>query len=166
MQRRLILLRHAKSSWNSVATDDRERPLNGRGRRNAPAVGQRLLDLGWRPEAVYGSDARRSRETWRRMEEALEDADVEVTFTPELYEGGLGEIVSLAAGWSPAHATVLVIGHNPGFEEAVEELTGRHEKLTTCNAALLVGRGRDWNEALAGEWVLEGIIRPRDLEVE
>jgi len=81
MQRRLMLMRHAKSAWQSQAPSDHERPLNERGRRNAPRVGKRLAELGWVPDHVIGSDSRRTRETWERMQ-ALMDRETGPTLRP------------------------------------------------------------------------------------
>ena len=67
MRRRLILMRHAKSSWKSDAADDHSRPLNKRGRRDAPAVAQALKERDWTPELVYSSDSKRTSETLALM---------------------------------------------------------------------------------------------------
>ena len=64
MTLRLILMRHAKSSWDSPGLDDHERPLNGRGCRSAKAIGAWLNDHGYLPDLVLSSDAERTRETW------------------------------------------------------------------------------------------------------
>ena len=88
MQRRLIVMRHAKSSWKSGAATDHARPLNARGRRDAPAIGQRLRDSGWVPQMVLSSDSKRTRETYRRMSEQLGDV-VPARFLRSLYDAGL-----------------------------------------------------------------------------
>jgi len=67
MSKRLIIMRHAKSSWTSGAATDHQRPLNKRGRRDAPRIGARLQHLGWLPDLVIASDSERTRETWQRM---------------------------------------------------------------------------------------------------
>ena len=72
MRRRIIVMRHAKSSWKSGARDDHARPLNKRGRRDAPRIAARLAELGWVPERVISSDSERTRQTWARMEEAFD----------------------------------------------------------------------------------------------
>ncbi|MGM0575445.1 MAG: SixA phosphatase family protein [Myxococcota bacterium] len=162
MRRRLILMRHAKSAWGSEARTDHERPLNERGERDAPRVAERLAELGWDPEAVYSSDSRRTRETWAGMADAF-DRDVAVTFTPDLYQAGLDEIREAALEWPDDLEILLVLGHNPGWEDALSILTRQAWGMTTANAALLVGEGDTWVEALEGRWRLEDLIRPRDL---
>jgi phosphohistidine phosphatase len=155
-------MRHAKSAWGTDASSDHERPLNGRGRQDAPRVAEQLIELEWEPDAVWSSDSRRTRETWDLMSERFAEAP-EAHFTRELYLADLDAICDLAVEWSAHLHTVLVLGHNPGWEHAVAELSGEAEAMTTANAALLVGHGEDWAEALDGEWRLEAIVRPKDL---
>ena len=160
MSLRLILMRHAKSSWKHEGLRDHERPLNKRGRRDAPRIAARLLELGWSPDAVVSSDSQRTRETWARMSDTFPDAPVR--FEPALYHAGLGELRASAAGWSPDWSCVLVLGHNPGWEEALAWLARSEEVMTTGNAALLRGEGTDWAGALQGDWTLLELLRPRE----
>lgn len=167
MERRLILMRHAKSSWTSDAASDLERPLNKRGKRDAPRVARELVDMGWVPEAVVTSPARRTRQTWRRMREvfAAEGADdIPVRVADLLYHGDGDALRDDAEGWSRDVDALLVLGHNPGFELALRELSGVTTLMTTGNAALLEGRGATWVEALDGPWRLVTVVRPRELE--
>ncbi len=117
MQRRLILMRHAKSSWKFPELDDHARPLNKRGRRSAPQVAAALAERGWVPELVVSSDSARTRETWAGMAPAL--GEPEVVFTERLYHEGLEALIEEAAGWPPEVACVLALGHNPCWEDAL-----------------------------------------------
>jgi len=162
MQRRLMLMRHAKSSWQSPAPTDHERPLNKRGRRDAQRVGKRLTEIGWVPDLVMGSDSRRTQETWERMQKHF--PDVRVSFARALYLGGPAELRTEVARVSADVRTVLVLGHNPGWEEAVKALSGREVEMTTANAVLLEGKGATWGEALRrGRWSVVGVVRPKEL---
>ena len=154
-------MRHAKSSWNSDAPTDHARPLNKRGRRDSPRVARKLRDLGWTPDAVWSSDSQRTRETWSLM--APELGDVPVAFTPALYHAGLGPSRAVFERWPEEAETILVLGHNPGWEDALTMLSGRAEVMTTANAGLLVGEGSSWADALERGWDLEKLIRPREL---
>ena len=162
MERRLIIMRHAKSSWDSDAPTDHARPLNKRGRKDAPRVAQRLKELGWMPELVVSSDSQRTRETWARMEPIFME-DIPVELRRELYGGGADEITESALEWPDSVGTVLVLGHNPGWEYAVATFSGIHEAMTTANAALLAGIGDDWYSALGGRWHLTALLRPKEL---
>ncbi len=164
MRRRLIVVRHAKSAWDTEAPNDHERPLNKRGRRDAPRVGRAIAKEGWAPDHVLSSDAMRTRETWRRMKRSFDKKKVEVAFTSELYHAGLEAIAELVKGVGDKAKTVMVIGHNPGLEEALSELVGSEVTLTTCNAALLSVEAKTWAEAFTRKkWKLELVVRPKDL---
>ncbi len=162
MQRRLMLMRHAKSAWKPLVATDHERPLNQRGRRDAPRVGKRLAKLGWVPDHVVGSDSRRTRETWERMQRHFPEA--RVSFTRALYAGGPADLRTEVARLSASVRTVLVLGHNPGWEEAVKALSGREVRMTTANVVLLEGEGATWGKALQrGRWSVAGVVRPKEL---
>jgi len=162
MNRRLIVLRHAKSSWGDPDLEDHDRPLNDRGRRDAPRVGRRLVELGWIPDRVVSSDAVRTRETWQLMAPEI-PAQITAEWRPDFYLAGLDEIRDAAGSWPADTGTVLVLGHNPGWEEAVAALAGIDEPMTTANAALLEGAGADWPSAFRGRWELVEMVRPRRL---
>lgn len=166
MKRKLILLRHAKSAWDTGAASDHERPLNKRGRRDAPRVAAKLAELGWLPERVYGSDALRSRQTWERMEDALspKGSSPKVKLTEKLYMADVDAIRKQLAKLDDETKVIMVIGHNPGWEEAAEKLTGKKVRLTTCNAVLLSTKADSWNDALsASDWKVEQVVRPKEL---
>jgi len=160
---RLIALRHAKSAWDTDAVDDHDRPLSGRGRKEAPRVGESLAELDWLPDHVLSSDSRRTKQTWARIQPAC--AQATVVFTDALYHASGHDALRVIRAQTPAHVhTLMVIGHNPGWEELVHLLTGRSVVMTTANAVLMERDAGTWPEALAaGTWSLVDIIRPRDL---
>lgn len=162
MKRHLILMRHAKSSWKEPGQEDHARPLNKRGRRDAPRVAERLVELGWTPQRVLLSDAARTRETWSLMRAAFQPAPA-VEERPDLYLAGLERIRAGLAKVPAGEGTVLVLGHNPGWEDAVSSLVGQPISMTTANAALLEGQGPSWAEALDGAWRLVEVVRPKEL---
>lgn len=164
MQRRLIVMRHAKSSWDSEATNDHDRPLNERGRRDAPRVAERLVELGWTPQVVLSSDSRRTRETFDGMQRVL-PAVRSVDFLPTLYHAST-EALSEALLAVPDEAdTVLALGHNPGWQMAVYWLSGESIEMKTATAALLECEAADWASTTArcGQWRLVATIYPREL---
>ena len=109
------------------------------------------------------SDSRRTQETWERMQKRF--PETRVSFTRALYAGGLlTELRTEVARLSAEVRTVLVLGHNPGWEEAVAELSGRAVRITTANVVLLKGEGATWCEALqCGPWSIAGIVQPKEL---
>lgn len=160
MNRRLIVMRHAKSSWKTDAPTDHARPLNKRGRREAPRVARRLHELDWVPEQIVSSDSARTTETVERM--AL---DVPVTFSRDLYGAGVEEVRLAVGDLGDEITSVMVVGHNPGWEEVVEWLAGESVVMKTACAALLEREASTWAAAVAepGAWRLIEVIRPREL---
>ncbi|MGF1510459.1 MAG: histidine phosphatase family protein [Myxococcota bacterium] len=155
---RLILLRHAKSAWDSDAVTDHERPLNPRGRREAPLLGERLRDLGWIPERVVCSDARRARETWSGMARTLGSVP-DLHVCPELYLAGPDEVASTMSRQPKSVSTLMLVGHNPGWEDAVQYLTGQTIALKTASAALIEGEGPWADVDHRGAWSLVDVVR-------
>lgn len=163
MQRRLIVMRHAKSAWNSAARTDHERPLNGRGRRDAPRVGAALVELGWVPDLVLSSDSQRTRETFSGLRESF-PGEVKATFLPSFYHGGLRATREEVPRVDAGVGCLLLLGHNPDWDDLVRELTGKEVVMKTATAALLTKELPGWEAAFdSGNWTLEQVIYPREL---
>jgi len=160
-RRRLILLRHAKSAWATDAPSDHARPLNPRGQRDAPRVAEHLLSVGWTPDVVFASDAQRTLQTWAAMAGAF--PEVPATFSRALYQAGVGDIHRVVSELTADVGTALLLGHNPGWEDAVGWLTGDTARMTTCNAALMTCDALSWADAIQGQWRLVQLVRPKDL---
>jgi len=159
----LLVIRHAKSSWDSDALTDHARPLNGRGRRDAPRMGEALAVRGWRPDRVLCSDARRARETWLAMQDAWSEPP-KLRLERRLYHAGPDAVRDLCAGLPLDLGCLAVVGHNPGWEELIEDLSGLQVRLTTGNVVRLEGDGRSWPDAIARPWRVAAVLRPRDLD--
>jgi phosphohistidine phosphatase len=158
--RRLVVLRHAESEGEVEGKGDHARTLHERGRRDAARVGLRLRDLGFVPRVVVSSDATRTRETWDHMRQALGGAPA-VTFTRAFYLMGIDEIRAVLREQAPEVDTVMVIGHNPGWEDAVHSLSGVRARMMPCAAALLRITADTWAEAAErDDWDLDELLRP------
>jgi len=120
---RLMLLRHAKSSWDNDQLGDHARPLNGRGRKSAAAVGLYMANKGLIPHRILCSTATRTRETLALVRGAL-PSDIDTHFLPALYDFGDGDtVIEVIRGQGAASSPLLVIGHNPAFEGAALSLS-------------------------------------------
>jgi phosphohistidine phosphatase len=119
--RQLLLLRHAKSSWDDAKMPDRDRPLNPRGRRNAVALRQAMRELGLAPDLVLVSSAKRTSETL----EALEPWDDTPLIEPMdgLYLATAPQLLAVLQGVAETVRSVLLIGHNPGLHDLATSLT-------------------------------------------
>ena len=157
--RRLILMRHATAATGANLATDHERPLTGRGTEEARAVGLALRAAGWVPDRVLYSDAARTTETWWCMSELL--GEPPASAMPSLYGAGTEALAATVQRLAPSEQTVLVLGHNPGWSDAIAWLTGIQVNLAPANAALLLGRGERWAGALGlGALELEDVLRP------
>jgi phosphohistidine phosphatase len=162
--RRLIIMRHAKSSWKDKTLEDHARPLNKRGRADSPRMAHALAERGWRPDLILSSDAQRTRETWALMAPTLAP-QAPVRWLSSLYMGGAEEVREALRDAPDEARTILLLGHNPGWEELVTSFTGRAVRITTANAALLAAEAASWAvlvEEVEG-WSLLDVLRPKHL---
>src|ERR1700756_2058396 len=168
VDRRLVLLRHAKSDWPDVA--DHERPLAKRGRRDAPVIGRWLGTSGYVPDAVVCSTARRARETWDLASSGLNavapDACPAVTYEPRVYEATVLGLLMLVREFDPAWRTVVVVGHNPGLAELTIGLgspDGEGAQKFPPAAGAVLGLPGSWADAAPGEGRLLAFTIPAEL---
>lgn len=169
--RRLVLLRHAKSAWPDLP--DHDRPLAGRGRGDAPAMGRWLRETGCVPDLVWCSTARRAAQTWQLAAAEL-GADPPVTYQPGLYGATGGELAALVRDAPAATASLLLVGHSPGIQDLALNLAaatgddpagalGRAAaKFPTAAIAVLEFDG-GWPELSAGGARLVSFVVPREL---
>lgn len=160
----LLILRHAKSSWADADLSDHDRPLNARGQRDAPRIGQLLAELGLRPNLVLSSTALRARKTASAVIEAS-GWDIGLRLVGELYHASPDEHAEVLWQQDDSHDCLLIVAHNPGVEELTATLTGEHETFTTAALAqveLPIGR---WSElTLTPRGTLRGMWRPKELD--
>jgi phosphohistidine phosphatase len=172
--RTLLLLRHAKSSWDQAGSADSERPLAPRGIRAAPLIGAEMARRGWRPDQVLCSPARRTRQTWELVAGELAAGALEpppVRYEPALYLAAPAALLRLIRAAPPDAARLLLVGHNPGLQELAVLLAGRGEgdalarlraKLPTGGLVVLT-LDAGWGSVAAGTAALEAFVTPRDL---
>ena len=113
----LTLARHAKSSWKQLDLEDFARPLNRRGKRDAVFMGQRLAAIGFLPDAILSSPAKRARSTARRLAKEIGYPKSEVAFEESIYHAPLERLLGLVKELDDTLAHVALVGHNPGFTE-------------------------------------------------
>jgi phosphohistidine phosphatase len=156
--RRLVVVRHAKSAWPDDVPDP-ERPLNARGRRDAPAAGRWIRDRVGHLDAVVCSPATRTRQTWRLIAAEL-DAPPDPAFDERVYAASAGTLLAVV-GELPDHVgAALLLGHNPGVAELVAALTGEEPEMKT-SAIAVVDLGGSWGDAAPGRATLADHATPR-----
>lgn len=165
--KRLILMRHAKSSWDDARVPDHDRPLNERGRRDAPRIGAWLAARGLTPEAALVSTAARTRETWALLGPAF----VEVPMTPrrDLYHATPDEILR-ALRAAPEVRSLLVLGHQPGIGACAARLPAAPPrdaafvKYPTAATAVIDLDADAWDAVDWGRGALAHFIVPAALD--
>ena len=166
MTKRLILTRHAKSSWDDPLTPDHDRPLNERGKMAAADLGQWLASRGYVPEEVLCSDAVRTRETFSGMFPALTGAPT-LHLKPTLYNAGPD--VMLAVLRHAKANTAMMIGHNPGIAEFAARLVTRapanseFQRYPTGATLVIDFTIHDWTEVSSGKGPALDFIVPREI---
>ncbi len=124
---RLLIMRHAKSSWDDPAVRDFDRPLNQRGHHAAPRMGQRLHVRGIAPDLILSSPARRAHATAALVAGELGYASHNIQLEPRIYEAERDTLLDLVQHLAPHHHEVLLCGHNPGLHALAECLiSSRH----------------------------------------
>lgn len=160
----LMLLRHAKSSWDDAGLEDHERPLTKRGKEAAPKMGRLMADQGLVPDLILSSTAVRARKTAKAAAKACKYRG-KVKLVEGLYLAPAGKILGEAQALAPSSAKrLLLVGHNPGMEDLVAILTGRKERFPTAALAVFEVGIDDWqNLELGVEFRLTHLFRPKEL---
>ena len=141
----LIIVRHAKSSWKDSGLDDRERPLNRRGERDAPEMGARLARRGERPDLIVSSPAVRALTTARIIAGKLDYARKDIVVVSRLYGADVDELLDVIRSADESAATLMLFGHNPGLTELANHLGPRPiPNLPTCGVLHLRFEADTW----------------------
>lgn len=167
--RRLILMRHAKSSWSDTTQRDLDRPLNKRGRRSAALVGDWLKSHHYRPGAALVSSARRAQQTWDGIVSAAGPAPTR--YVPEIYHAGPDTLLDVLRQAPVGERTVLMLGHQPGIGTFARRLLREpprddsgFEKFPTAATAVIDFDAEDWRAVGWETGRLEAFVVPRTLE--
>lgn len=157
----LYVLRHAKSSWDHPELADFERPLNKRGKKAAPFMGELMREKGLVPEIIVSSPAERAKTTARLVAGAA-GFDAEIVFERGIYESGAHNLVYIVAEIEDRFGSAMIVGHNPGFEGIVRVLTGRYERMPTAALAVIDLDIGSWSETAPDTGELREVLRPKE----
>ena len=162
--RTLYLLRHAKSSWKDASLSDFERPLKRRGREAAEQIGERLAQEKLKNPVLICSPAVRTRET---AELVLKSAKlrVEERWDERIYEASLRDLLQVVTEIPDDKKVVILIGHNPGFEELLAFLTGESLRMPTAALAKIKFEV-SWKDVEARSGKLNWFTTPKELSKE
>jgi phosphohistidine phosphatase len=162
----LFIMRHAKSSWDQPGQADIDRPLNKRGMRDAPRMGEWMYRQKLIPDVIASSPANRAHTTARLVAEACAYKD-EITLVNDFYAHGPQAYLGWLRDLPEEYKAVLVVGHNPDLEELLTILTGLEEPLPTAALAQVKLSLKRWaalSESSAGKVIK--VWRPKELPKE
>jgi phosphohistidine phosphatase len=143
----LYIVRHAKSSWDYPELDDMDRPLNNRGKRNAPEMGKRLAKQHIKPGLLVTSPAKRARATAKNIAKEIGISPGEIVRNDLLYHGSISSILEVISTTDDHLDDMMIVGHNPGFTELANYLTGSDiYNIPTCGVVAIEFDVESWNE--------------------
>ncbi len=167
-RKRIVVVRHAKSSWDDPAVADHDRPLAPRGRKAVQRLRDHLVQLALRPDLVLCSSSRRTRETLEGIRPALgRHADVQIE--RDLYAADVQHLLDRLRGLDDQVTCVVLIGHNPGVGDLTELLIGHGDptarqqatgKFPTAAVAVLSFTG-EWSELQPASATIDSYWQPR-----
>ena len=145
-------MRHAKSSWKETGIDDHDRPLNKRGFRDAPRIADAIHDRGWSPDLILVSSSKRTLQTLSGMSHRFDRIPSQIR--SGIYHATVHDLLLEIEGMIE-DSTTMILGHNPGSEMLINNLTGDFIRMPTASAALLIESN--------GSWEVGGVIRPKEI---
>jgi len=158
----LYLVRHAKSSWKDPSLSDRERPLNKRGRRSAPDMGQRMLRQGHRPDLIISSPAKRAFLTAGKIARELGIDKSEILRDEDLYFSGSGGMLGVLEDVGDRYDKVMMVGHNPTMTELMNYLGNTYvANMPTAAIAIIGFDMASWSDLPRTEGELLGYDFPK-----
>ena len=142
----LLLIRHAKSSWSNLALSDFDRPLNDRGKHDAPMMAKRMADRKVFPDLLVSSTANRAITTARMMCDALKYKPKHIKEVPDLYHASPETFASVISSLPNEHDTIALYSHNPGITHYCNQLgVASLDNMPTCGVFAVHAITDDWS---------------------
>jgi phosphohistidine phosphatase len=160
--KQLLLMRHAKSSWDDQSLADFDRPLNDRGLSAAPLMGEVLAQRDLIPDEIVSSPAKRAVQTASLVKESS-GLNAPIRLEERIYEASPQALFQVARELKDGDDSVLLVGHNPGMEGFIASLTGSLERMPTAAVAVIEIDNNTWSELVSGSGKLVCVLRPNDL---
>ncbi|MEN8193571.1 MAG: histidine phosphatase family protein [Bacteroidota bacterium] len=145
--KKLYIVRHAKSSWDERGVSDHDRKLNERGKRDAPRMGELFESLGYKPDVIYSSSAKRALTTARVIAEKINHPIENIIITRNIYDAVTSDLVNLINKVDDNYESLMLFGHNPGFTVLSNLLSDKYiDNIPTCGAAVIQLNVDSWKE--------------------
>ena len=155
----ILLIRHAKSSWDDITIADFDRPLNERGKKDAPVIAQRLLERKIKIDAFVSSPAKRAKKTAQIFAEKYNVSKENIIFISDLYEAGPENFYTAVAAFDERYNTVAIFSHNPGITSFANQMeVAKIDDMPTCAVFGVQSSVSNWKDFRQGEktfWFFE-----------
>ena len=142
----LFLIRHAKSSWGDTALPDKDRPLNDRGRRDAPKIGERLAKRDVKPDLILSSPAMRALKTAEIIAKKLDYRRKDIVVDDRLYAVEADDLLDVIHKLGDKLERVMLFGHNPELTELAHRLSSKITHMPTCAVAEFAFDAKSWSK--------------------
>jgi phosphohistidine phosphatase len=157
----LYLARHAKSSWKNSELSDVDRPLNKRGKRDAPFMGEVLHEKGVKPDLMVTSPAKRARLTAESIAKEIGYKKKNIVIEEDLYEFSTSGLLDVIQGFDNNHNSIMIFGHNPAFTTLNNNLTDQYiDNIPTCGI-VCIQFDLQWNEIESNSGKTQFFIYPK-----
>ena len=157
-------MRHAKSDWSMPGQKDFERQLNARGLSDAPRMGNKLFELGVKPDLIISSPAERAKLTAERVAEQLKYDTDSILFEPEVYESSVRTLLGIVNQLDSKYKEVIIFGHNPTHTYICEYLTKEViGNIPTAGAVCIEFESDNWAEVSEGTGKMKWFLYPKGL---
>ena len=134
----LYLARHAKSFWADQSIPDFDRPLNKRGKRDAPFIGEVLNDKKVKPDLIICSPAKRTKKTAIEIAEKLSYPEKKILYDEDLYEASSNILIKIIKKINEKYDSVMIFGHNPGLTLLNNHISDHYiDNIPTCGVVAL-----------------------------
>ena len=160
--KKILVMRHAKSSWKDHNIPDHDRPLKNRGEKDAEKMGKLLKEKDLVPDLILSSTAERAKQTAKIVRNTCK-CKKDIIYLKELYMAEPSNIMQAIIQHANDAKTIMVVGHNPGMEAFVQILTDKVETLPTASVAYLIAKITKWKDLAGKEKVtLKKFWRPKE----
>ncbi|CAN5419030.1 histidine phosphatase family protein [soil metagenome] len=157
----LFVLRHAKSSWDNNDLSDFDRPLNKRGLKTVPLMGEIMYENGYLPSLIVSSPAKRAKQTAILIKETAQMRS-KIRYVEGIYEASPFQLLQIVSELDETHESAMIVGHNPGLEGLVKILTGKSRVMPTATLAIVDLNPEKWSEITPESGKLRTVIRPKE----
>lgn len=165
--KQILLLRHAKSSWEDPGLKDFDRPLADRGLNDAPMMGQFADKVGYNPAVIYSSPAKRAFQTSKLFSEAAGIDTSSIQWNEDLYYGSMKDYIEQIQAASDDLERVMIVGHNPIIENTAGMLSGSEHKIAvrmpTAALVCLECFANTWQDVAPGTCQIKWMMIPKIL---